>query len=625
VTHRALLYTDIVDSTATTQRLGDERAGAVWLEHDRRARDLLREHRGRELGRSDGFLLMFDAPEDAARYALDYHAQIADLGLSARAGLHVGPVTIRQPSVEDVALGARQIEAEGMSLSLAARVMATARGGQTLLTAEARQALSLGALDGPTEVRSHGYFRLKGIDEPVEISELGRLPVCGFEPPGDAEKSYRVVRDGDLWQPVREIPHRLPAERDAFVGRSTDLLQIARQFESGTRLLTLLGTGGTGKTRLAIRYGRRWLGDWPGGVWFCDLSEASTLDGVCYAVSRTLGVRLGAGDPVAQVADAITARGQCLVVLDNFEQLTQHAAATLGQWLDGRDASFLVTSREKLGLPGEVVQPVEPLPLEGPAFDLFVVRARAARADFVLDDAGRASIEQAVRWLDGLPLAIELAAARMTLFSPAQLLERLRDRFQVLAGRRGPDRQATLRAAIDWSWQLLSPAEQAAFAQCSTFEGGFTLAAAEGVLDLTTAADPLPVVDAIQALVDKSLLRRRAVDSDVPRHEIDEPFFGMYVSIHEFARERCREHGAAFQRALEERHGSFSRRSAPRRRSSRWRRTAASRACARCGANWTTSWRRAAAHSGAATWRQRWAAIAPPGRSSRCKVRSAWP
>jgi class 3 adenylate cyclase len=327
----ALLFTDAVDSTLTTQRLGDERALALWTEHDRRARDLLRRHHGREIDRADGFLLLFDSAADAARHALDYHAAMAELGLAARAGLHVGPVVLRPASAADIALGAKPVEVEGLAKPLAARVMAMARGGQTLLSAAARQALEGTGLDAATQIRSHGHYRLKGIAEPVEVFELGTLPQCSFTPPADADKSYRVVRSGDLWQPAREIPRHLPAERDAFVGRGADLQAIARHFDEGARLLTLLGPGGTGKTRLAVRYGQAWLGDWPGGVWFCDLAEASTVDGIHYAVGSALGVRLGAGDAAAQLAEAIAGRGRCLVVLDNFEQVASHAAATIGR------------------------------------------------------------------------------------------------------------------------------------------------------------------------------------------------------------------------------------------------------------------------------------------------------
>ena len=554
----ALLFTDAVDSTLTTQRLGDERARALWTEHDRRARDLLRRHHGREIDRADGFLLLFDSVADAARHALDYHFAMAELGLAARAGLHVGAVVLRQASAEDVALGAKPVEVEGLAKPLAARVMAMARGGQTLLTAAARQTLDRAGLDPAMQIRSHGHYRLKGIDEPIEVFEVCTVAHGDFTPPADAEKSYRVVRSGDLWQPMREIPRHLPAERDAFVGRGADLQAIAHHFENGARLVTLLGPGGTGKTRLSVRYGRAWLGDWPGGVWFCDLCEATTLDGIHYAAGSVLGVRLEAGDAAAQLAEAIAGRGRCLIVLDNFEQVAMHAAATVGRWLDGApEAAFMVTSRERLNVAGETVQPVEPLPLNGPAIDLFVVRAQARRPGFVPDDAQRAVVAEITSLLDGLPLAIELAAARIGVLSPAQLLLRLRDRFALLAGRGGTGRQATLRAAIDWSWQLLSAWEQAAFEQCSVFEGGFTLAAAEAVIDLVPWPDAPPVVDTMQALLDKSLLRRWSPPQAEPRQELDEPYFGMYLSIHEYATEKRRQRSLDVERALQLRHGHY--------------------------------------------------------------------
>jgi predicted ATPase len=257
------------------------------------------------------------------------------------------------------------------------------------------------------------------------------------------------------------------------------------------------------------------------------------------------------------VTEAIADRGRVLVVLDNFEQVIQHAPATVGRWLHARDASFMVTSRERLHLSGEVVQLVEPLPLDGSAIDLFVARARAVRHDFAPDAAQRSVIADVVKLLDGLPLAIELAAARIAVLSPSQLLVRLRDRFKVLAGRRGVTRQSTLRAAIDWSWDLLSAWEQAALEQCSVFDGGFTLAAAETVIDLPAWPEAPPVIDAMQAPVDKSLLRRWMPDAAPARHDIEEPYFGMYISIHEYAVERCRARGDDYADAVQDRHGRY--------------------------------------------------------------------
>ena len=557
MTERALLFTDVVDSTRLVERLGDARAAQVWAEHDRRARDLLVAHAGREIDRSDGFLLLFDAAADAARYALAYHQALADLDVSARVGLHVGAVTLRDNPPDDVARGAKRTEVEGLAKPFAARIMALARGGQTLLSAAARAALG-GALPAGTGIESHGHYRLKGVDAPVEVFELGAHGRCAFAPPHDTDKAYRVVRAGEFWRPVREVRHNLPAERDAFIGRTAELHALALRLDAGTRLLTILGPGGTGKTRFVRRYGWAWLGDWPGGVYFCDLSEARSLDGIFFAVASALDVPLGKEDPAVQLGHAIAGRGRCLVILDNFEQVVENAGATVGRWADrAADAAFIVTSRERLHLPGEEVLPLEPLPVAHEAVELFAIRARAQRPDFVLGDANRAAVAEVVRLLDGLPLAIELAAARVRVLSPAQLVERMRDRFALLAGARGPAaRQATLRAAIDWSWDLLTPWEQAALAQCSVFEGGFALEAAEAVLDLTPWSDAPPAIDAVQALVDKSLLRTW-VRADQGRYDLNEPYFGMYLSIHEYAAQKLLASGSGAQCAAEEHHERY--------------------------------------------------------------------
>jgi predicted ATPase/class 3 adenylate cyclase len=557
MTPHALLLTDLVDSTLLGERLGHVRAAALWAEHDRCARDLLARHHGREIDRTDGFLLIFEDVADAARFALAYHRALAELDLSARAGLHVGPIILRENAPEDVARGARRIDADGLPIPVVARVMALARGRQTLLTAAARTALG-GALPAGAEIESHGHYCLKGIEEPIEVFEVGMRASSPFTPPADVDKAYRVVRVGDFWRPVREVRHNLPAERDAFVGRSAELRALAARLDAGTRLLTVLGPGGTGKTRFVRRYGWTWLGDWPGGVYFCDLSEARSLDGIFFAVASALEVPLGKDDPAVQVGHAIAGRGRCLIIVDNFEQVVEFAPATLGRWLDrAPDAAFVVTSRERLHLPGEEIFPVEPLQLEQDAIELFAIRARAQRPDFVLGETNRAAVTEVVRLLDGLPLAIELAAARVGVLSPAQLVERMRDRFQLLAGARGAAaRQATLRAAIDWSWELLTPWEQAAFAQCSTFDGGFTLEAAEAVLDLSRWRQAPPVIDVIQALTDKSLLRTW-VPREQSRFDIDEPYFGMYITIHEYAAEKLEASGPTVHRDAEERHGRY--------------------------------------------------------------------
>ena len=393
---------------------------------------------------------------------------------------------------------------------------------------------------------------------PIERVEVfGLTADAAFTPPEDTEKAHRVVRGDDGWQPAREVRHNLPCERDAFVGRAADLAAVAGRFGSGARLLTVFGPAGTGKTRLAGRYGRQWLGDWPGGVYFCDLSEARTPDGVFLVVALALDVPLGKADSGVQLGHAIATRGRCLLILDNFEQIVAHAEASVGRWLDrAPDAAFLVTSRERLHLAGEDVLALEPLAADGEGVELFVLRARAQRPDVALTPAHQPVLCRIVALLDGLPLAIELAAARMRVLSPAQLLERLSDRFTVLAGARSAaDRQATLKSAIDWSWNLLVPWEQAALAQCSVFVGGFTLDAAEAVLDVSKFADAPPIVDVVQTLVDKSLLRMW-VPSEQARHDIEDPYFGMYLTIHDYAAKKLATSDSDVRHAAEERHGA---------------------------------------------------------------------
>jgi predicted ATPase/class 3 adenylate cyclase len=553
---RTLLFIDLVDSTALTQRLGDDAAAQLWAQHDRIARDLAAGFRAREIDRTDGFFLLFDYTADAAAFALAYHPLAAGLGVGARVGMHRAAVLLRENEAADIGRGAKPLEVEGLAKSLTARVMALARGGQTLLTASARAALGADTATPRWQVHSHGHYRFKGLADPIEIHELGPPDRPPGAPPPDGDKGYRVVRQLGLWQPLRQVPHNLPPERDLFVGRQAELAAIAGLFDAGARLVTLLGPGGSGKTRLARRFARMWLGDWPGGAFFCDLSEARSLEGVLFAVAQALDVALPREGAVERIGHALAGRGRCLVILDNFEQVAALAQQTLGHWLDrAAEAGFLATTRERLQLNGERALPLEPLALADEAIELFVARALSRRADFVLDEDGRAAVAEAVRLLDGLPLAIELAAARINVLAPRQIVQRLRDRFALLAGARGnAARQATLRAAIDWSWELLGPWEQAALAQCSVFEGGFTLEAAEQVLDLSAWPDAGAAIDVVQSLVDKSLLRTWRPAAAPSRLAIDEPYFGMYISIHEYARARQAEAGPEAERAVMRRH-----------------------------------------------------------------------
>jgi len=549
-TLHALLLTDIVDSTKLTEQLGDAATADLWAVHDRIARDLLPLWRGREIDKTDGMLLLFDAVSDAVGYALAYHHDLAARALpfKARAGIHVGQVSLRPNPADDVARGAKPVEVHGIALPIAARVMSVALGAQTLLSADAR--LALGVV--PHRVMSHGHWRLHGVADPIELFEVGaadRHAEAPFSAPPDGAKVYRVMRQGDLWQPVREVRHSVPAERDSFVGRQEPLQWLAQKFDDGARLVSVLGMGGTGKTRLVTRFAWSWLGDYPGGVWFCDLSQARTLDGIHFAVAQGLDVPLGKTDPVVQLAHAIAGRGHCLVILDNFEQVARFAEATLGRWLDRAPlARFLVTTREVLGIVGEETFALEPLGADDGA-DLFIKRAAAAYAGYAPATAEQRVIAELVKVLDGLPLAIELAAARVRVMPLQVLLERMNKRFDVLMSRSGRrDRQATLRAAFDWSWELLSDTERSTLAQLSVFEGGFTLEAAEVVVNLDRASHSMPIVDLVQGLTEKSLIRTLA-----------DARFDLLQSVRDYAAEHLGESGISVES------GSFASRDTHRR------------------------------------------------------------
>ena len=524
-----LLLTDIVDSTRIFSALGEVAAAHLWAQHDERARDLLLTCAAREVERGDGFLLLFDDMADAARFAQGYHAllQALDTPLTARIGIHLGPIRVRENAPDHVGRGARALDLDGQAKAITARIQSLAQARQTLASASAMAQLP----NGQSAWRSHGHWQLKGVAEPMELFEIG-ADATRFAPPPDAEKVWRVVRSGDLWLPVREVPHSLPAERDRFVGRTEHLNRLADALEQA-RLVSVLGTGGTGKTRLAQRFGWARLGDFPGGVWFCDLSSAQSPDGIVHAVAQGLQLPLTGSDALQQIGDALAGRGECLVIFDNFEQVARHAEATVGHWL-GRapQARFMVTTREVLGIAGEDTLALPPLPgADGEA--LFRLRAQAVPAPpFAPHDED--AIPQLVKLLDGLPLAIELAASRVSVLAPQQLLARMGERFKLLTSRGGrPDRQTTLRATLDWSWDLLTDPERSVLTQLSVFEGGFTVEAAQAVVDLTEFADTgadsaahpmLWTVDVLQALVDKSLVRRVSVQR-----------FDLLRSIQEYA------------------------------------------------------------------------------------------
>jgi predicted ATPase len=338
----------------------------------------------------------------------------------------------------------------------------------------------------------------------------------------------------------------LPPTR--FIGRRRELSEL-RTLLAEHRLVTVLGPAGIGKTRLAVELGRALLPEYTGqgGVWRVDLSEARDVDGVHAAVGRTLGIGVNASREGADtLGAALASRGKMLVVLDAADACVAPLGRALSEWLGAApDARWIVTSRTRLGIEGEALLDLGPLgvtALGGGAPDavwLFVDRARAGRVDLVLDDRTSQDVLELVRRLDGVPLAIELAAARGRSLSPGQMLEQEAGHFDLLGAtaHHSDPRHTTLRAAIDASWDLLETWQQHALAQLSVFAGGFDLGAAEAVLDLA-AHGAYRALDVLEALRDRSLLTGTAAAEDGGRLR-----FSTFGSVREYARERLHQLG----------------------------------------------------------------------------------
>jgi len=543
---RALLLTDLVDSTRLTESLGDAAAGALWAAHDRAARERLGAWRGREIDKSDGFLLLFDRAADALGYALDYHRALAaiDPRLRARVGLHVGPVSLRANDAADIVRGAKPFEVEGVAKPVAARVMALAAGGQTLLTAAARAALGDRAVS--TRIEPVGQWQLKGIADPVALyAAAAEGDVAALATPADGDKGWRVVLEAGRWRPVRATPHNLPPTPSSFVGREAERADVLAKLGSSC-LVTILGTGGLGKTRLAIEVANAALHDFPDGIGWVELAPLSDGALVAQAVASAFGV---AESPSTSVVDAIAERlddRRALLVLDNCEHVDEACAAFVDALLRRLSKlAVLATSREPLHVAGETVHALPGLALPGEGSDvatlaraesvrLFVERATAAQPAFALDASNAAAVASICRRLDGIALAIELAAARVATMPVAAIAARLDDHFRILdrGPRAAPARQRTLRGLIDWSHDLLDERERALFARLSVFAGGCTLEAAEAV----GAGDPLDgadVLDVLAALVDKSLVV----------HDSARSRYRMLETVAHYARDRLAERG----------------------------------------------------------------------------------
>jgi predicted ATPase/class 3 adenylate cyclase len=468
-----LLFTDIEGSTRLLEELGDDYADALDR-HRRILRETFARHDGVEVDtQGDAFFVSFARASDALAAAAEARDALAGGPVRVRMGVHTG---------EPTATGEGYV---GMDVHRAARIAAAGHGGQILVSQTTRD------LVGGDGLRDLGEHRLKDLPVPERIYQLG-----------DEE-----------FPPLESLTRgNLPLPPDLLIGRKKELADVLRAFRSGTRLMTVTGPGGIGKTRFALEVAAELSDEFADGAWWVGLAPLRDPK----LVLPTIAGAVGANGPLE---DEVRGK-KLLLLLDNFEQVID-AAGDVAE-LQGAcpDLVLLVTSREPLHVAGEREYPLAPL-AEAPAVELLRRRAEAIAPDF---EAGYRELVQVCDRLDRLPLAIELAAARTKALSVEELLQRLDQRLPLLTSRRRDVavRQQTLRATIEWSYELLTPEEQELFGRLGVFSGSFDLDAAEAVC----SAD----LDVLQSLVDKSLLRRGE----------DGRFF-MLGTIRELALERLRE------------------------------------------------------------------------------------
>jgi predicted ATPase/class 3 adenylate cyclase len=515
------LFTDIEGSTRLLQELGD-RYEAIEVQHASILRQAIAEGGGTEIRtEGDSFFAVFPHPAGAVRAAVTAQRALAghrwpdDVTLRVRMGMHTG-----EGRTGGSGAGADYI---GIDVNRAARIAAAGHGGQVLLSDATRGLVEHALPDGVT-IRDLGKHRLKDIEHPERIHDL---VIDGL--PAD-------------FPPVRTLasPSNLPPERTSFVGRKREVDQVTRLL-SETRLLTLTGPGGTGKTRLGLKVAAEQRDRFADGVFLVDLSVIVEPGLVPSVIASALRVREEPGrDLLDTLADHLRDR-EMLLLLDNFEQVVE-AASVVARLLDAAPGlTVLVTSRVPLHLTGEQGYHVSPLALPErgrsdleslttcEAVMLFVERARAVLPGFRLTEENASPVAELIARLDGLPLAIELAASRLNLLDPRSMLARLDRRLPLLTGgaRDLPARQRTLRGAIEWSHDLLRPEERRLFARLSVFAGGWTLESAEAVCAPGLNID---VLEGLGTLVEGSLVRRREIPDDGM-------WFRMLETIREYAAE----------------------------------------------------------------------------------------
>ena len=507
----SLLFTDVEGSTRLLDALGAGYDDVMEAEQ-RILRSAIDEHRGVVFGtEGDALFAVFLTAGDAVAAARDAQRRLTEhlwpegAAVRVRMAVHTGEVRLVGDSYY------------GMALHVAARVCSAGHGGQVLLTGATRS-----AAEG-FDVRDLGERRLKDLSEPVPISQLVGVGLA---------ESFPELRT------LSGTRNNLPADTDAFVGRTVELASLIAEFSSH-RLVTLTGAGGSGKTRLSLRAAAHGLGS-TRDVWFVELAPLTDPALITAQVAGALGLGESATKPLRMTLVDWLRANDSLLVLDNCEHLVEGVAEFVDDVLRScPELLILTTSREPLGIRGERTVRVPPLALDGEAATLFLTRAQTMVPGFDRDAVDRRLVDQVCRRLDGLPLALELAAARLRSLSLDELAARLDDRFRLLTGgnRTSPSRQRTLGAVVDWSYDLLSQPEGRLFRAVSVFPDSFTLQAAAGV----TGDDTVDVIDGLGRLVEKSLVVPAEARAGVARYQLLE-------TLRQYGRDRLRERDEEEQR-----------------------------------------------------------------------------
>jgi predicted ATPase/class 3 adenylate cyclase/DNA-binding CsgD family transcriptional regulator len=477
-----LLLADVEGSTRLWETQPEQMAAAI-ARLNLVVSEIIAAHDGVrpvEQGEGDSFVAAFARASDAVAAALELQrAPLAPIRL--RIGVHTGEIQLRDEG-----------NYAGPTINRTARLRDLGHGGQTLLSG-ATEAMVLDALPSDAWLSDLGTHPLRDLPRPERVIQLCHPDVVNEFPPLRISKAV--------------ISHRLPVQLTSFVGRQEQLTQV-RELLTQSRLLTLTGAGGAGKTRLAIQIAGQLSGEFGDGVWYVDLAPITDPELVSVAVARALGLPDQPGRSTMDTLARFIADRQMLVVMDNCEHLLDASAALVNALLAAAAGlTLLTTSREPIGVAGELSWRVPSLSLADEAIELFTDRARLARPDFAVSDDNATVVAEICARLDGLPLAIELAAARVRALSLAEILDSLHDRFRLLTGgaRTAVRRQQTLRASVDWSHALLTEPERVLFRRLAAFLGGFDLDAAQAVAG-GGDVQRYQVLDQLSLLVDKSLV-----------------------------------------------------------------------------------------------------------------------